>query len=46
MHQDAEVMKVRISKADQNKENLVAVKVGGSNPELILYNLNHQELEL
>lgn len=43
LHQDSEVMKVRVSKAQKDTENLVAVKTGGSSPQLLLYDMNHQE---
>jgi hypothetical protein len=39
-------MKVRVSKANKDKENLVAIKTGGSAPRLFVYDMNHQEAEL
>jgi hypothetical protein len=46
LHQDSEVMKVRVTKAHKDKENLVAIKTGGSVPQLFIYDMNHQEAEL
>jgi hypothetical protein len=39
-------MKVRASKAHRDKENLVAVKTGGSSPQLFVYDMNQQDAEL
>jgi hypothetical protein len=43
IHQASEVMKARISRFD---ENLIAVKIGGANTELIIYDLRNKEEEL
>lgn len=43
IHQASEVMKARINRFD---ENLIAVKIGGANTELIIYDLRNKEEEL
>jgi hypothetical protein len=44
--QEGEVMRARISKTQGGEESLLAVKVGGNNQQINVYNINYQEVEL